>query len=175
MTLRLTTALLVLSLLMPAAFAQRMYDSNGRALGRVDAERFYNASGQQIGRVDAERVYDASGRQLGRIDGDRVYNASGRQIGRIGGCGGRRRHSAASGRLGRGDEFAGLEHHLARPRQSLGQHPLEGLVALGDRRRDGSRCARHVGWRSRLGPEGGQGPRGRRHAGLGQGRAVIGV
>ncbi len=35
-----TTALFVLALLMPAAFSQRMNDSSGRALGRVDAERF---------------------------------------------------------------------------------------------------------------------------------------
>jgi hypothetical protein len=64
-----TTALFVLALLIPAAFAQRMYDSNGRALGRVDAQRFYSASGQQIGRVNSERLYDSSGRQIGRADG----------------------------------------------------------------------------------------------------------
>ena len=83
-----------------AALAQRMYDSSGRALGRVDAERFYSASGQQIGRVDGERVYDGSGRQLGRIDGDRVYNASGRQIGRIDGD---RLYSASGSQMGRID------------------------------------------------------------------------
>ena len=85
MTPHLITALLVWSLLMPTAVAQRMFDSSGRALGRVDAERFYNGSGQQLGRVDGERIYDASGRQLGRIDGTRVYSASGSPIGRIDG------------------------------------------------------------------------------------------
>jgi hypothetical protein len=40
MTMRQTTTLFILILLIPAAFAQRMYDSSGRALGRVDAERF---------------------------------------------------------------------------------------------------------------------------------------
>ena len=82
-TPRLISALLVLSLLLPTAFAQRMYDGSGRQLGRVDAERFYSASGQPIGRVDGERIYDASGRQLGRIEGERVYSASGSPIGRI--------------------------------------------------------------------------------------------
>ena len=68
-------ALLVSALMLPCAFAQRMYDGSGRQLGRVDAERYFSASGQAIGRVDGERIYDASGRQLGRIDGDRVYSA----------------------------------------------------------------------------------------------------
>ena len=52
-----------------AAQAQRMYDSSGRQLGRVDAERYYDASGRQIGRIDGERIYDGSGRQIGRADG----------------------------------------------------------------------------------------------------------
>ena len=78
-------AWLMAALLLPTAFAQRLYDGSGRQIGRVDAERFYSASGQQIGRVDGERVYDASGRQLGRIDGDRLYDGSGRQIGRADG------------------------------------------------------------------------------------------
>jgi len=50
----LVTALLFTQLMAPA-FAQRMYDSSGRQIGRVDAERFYNASGQQIGRADGLR------------------------------------------------------------------------------------------------------------------------
>ncbi len=95
----LVTALLF-TLLMAPAFAQRMYDSSGRQIGRVDAERFYNASGQPIGRVDGARVYDGSGRQLGRIDGDRVYSASGSQIGRIDGD---RLYSASGSQMGRMD------------------------------------------------------------------------
>ena len=78
-------AWLMAVLLLPTAFAQRLYDGSGRQIGRVDAERIYNASGQQIGRIDGERVYDASGRQLGRIDGTRVYSASGSAMGRIDG------------------------------------------------------------------------------------------
>ena len=66
---RLMVAVLLAALLLPTAFAQRMYDSSGRQLGRVDAERFYSASGQPIGRVDGERIYDGSGRQIGRADG----------------------------------------------------------------------------------------------------------
>jgi hypothetical protein len=68
-----------------SAHAQRMYDSGGRQIGRVDAERYYDGSGRQIGRVDGERIYDGSGRQLGRMDGERIYDASGRQLGRIDG------------------------------------------------------------------------------------------
>jgi hypothetical protein len=49
-------AWLMAALLLPTAFAQRLYDGSGRQIGRVDAERFYNASGQQIGRIDGERV-----------------------------------------------------------------------------------------------------------------------
>ena len=52
-----------------AAQAQRMYDSSGRQLGRVDAERYYDASGRQVGRIDGDRIYDGSGRQIGRADG----------------------------------------------------------------------------------------------------------
>jgi hypothetical protein len=66
---RLTIGLLLLCLLMPSAFAQRLYDSSGRALGRVDAERFYNASGRQVGRIDGDRLFDGSGRLIGRADG----------------------------------------------------------------------------------------------------------
>ena len=66
-----------------SAHAQRMYDSGGRQIGRVDAERYYDGSGRQIGRVDGQRIYDGSGRQLGRMDGERIYDASGRQMGRI--------------------------------------------------------------------------------------------
>ena len=74
-----TTTLLALALLSGAAptAAQRMYDSSGGQIGRVDGERYYDSSGRQIGRVDGTRIYDASGRQLGRIDGDRVYDSSG--------------------------------------------------------------------------------------------------
>ena len=56
---KLTVALLLAAMLLPTAFAQRMYDGSGRQLGRVDAERFYSASGQPIGRVDGERIYEA--------------------------------------------------------------------------------------------------------------------
>jgi hypothetical protein len=93
-------ALLLLAFGLGSAMAQRMYDSSGRQLGRVDAERFYSASGHQIGRVDGEQIYDASGRQLGRIDGDRVYDASGRQLGRIDG---ERLYSASGSLMGRLD------------------------------------------------------------------------
>lgn len=65
---RWITALLM-AFCLSSAWAQRVYDSQGRQTGRVDAERFYNASGQAIGRLDGQRVYDASGRQLGRTDG----------------------------------------------------------------------------------------------------------
>ena len=37
---------------MGSAFSQRMYDSSGRQIGRVDSERYYDASGHQIGRAD---------------------------------------------------------------------------------------------------------------------------
>ena len=52
------------------AVAQRMYDGNGRLIGRIDSERFYDGSGHQIGRIDGQRIYDGSGRQLGRIEGE---------------------------------------------------------------------------------------------------------
>jgi hypothetical protein len=82
------------------ACAQRMHDSSGRQIGRVDAERYYDGSGHQIGRVDGTYIYDGSGRQLGRIDGDRVYNSSGRQIGRVDG---ERLYSASGSPMGRID------------------------------------------------------------------------
>jgi hypothetical protein len=82
------------------AVAQRMYDSSGSPLGRVDGERYYDSSGRQIGRVDGTRIYDASGRQLGRIDGDRIYDASGTQIGRIDG---ERLYSGSGTSMGRID------------------------------------------------------------------------
>ena len=100
MPTRLAIALFIVSLLSPAAFAQRMFDSTGRSLGRVDAERYYSASGQPIGRVEGERVYDSSGHPLGRIDGNRVYNATGKQIGRIDGD---TLYSASGTQLGRID------------------------------------------------------------------------
>ena len=78
-------ALLVSALMLPCAFAQRMYDGSGRQLGRVDAERYFSASGSQIGRIDGERLYSASGSLMGRMDGDRLYDGSGRQIGRADG------------------------------------------------------------------------------------------
>lgn len=93
-------ACLMATLLMPMAFAQRMYDGSGRQIGRVDAERFYNASGQPIGRIDGERVYDASRRQLGRIDGDRLYSASGSAMGRIDGD---RLYDGSGRQIGRAD------------------------------------------------------------------------
>ena len=93
-------AWLMAALLLPTAFAQRLYDGSGRQIGRVDAERFYNASGQQIGRIDGERVYDASGRQLGRIDGTRVYSASGSAMGRIDGD---RLYDGSGRQIGRAD------------------------------------------------------------------------
>ena len=52
-----------------SAYAQRMYDSTGRQIGRVDSERYYDGSGRQIGRVDGSSIYDGSGRQIGRADG----------------------------------------------------------------------------------------------------------
>lgn len=63
---KLIVALVLSALLLPTAFAQRMYDSSGRQLGRVEAERFYSASGQPIGRLDGERIYDASGNTSAR-------------------------------------------------------------------------------------------------------------
>ena len=41
-----------------SAFGQRMYDSSGRQIGRVDGERYYDASGHQIGRADGFNIYD---------------------------------------------------------------------------------------------------------------------
>ena len=93
-------AFLMAALLLPTAFAQRLYDSSGRQIGRVDAERFYNASGQQIGRIDGERVYDSSGRQIGRIDGERLYSSSGSSMGRIDG---ERIYDASGRQIGRTD------------------------------------------------------------------------
>ena len=69
---RTITALLIVLLSTKSAFSQRMYDSSGRQIGRVDGERYYDASGHQIGRADGFNIYDWSGRQLGRIDGDRI-------------------------------------------------------------------------------------------------------
>ncbi len=83
-----------------SALSQRMYDSSGRQIGRVDGERYYDASGHQIGRADGFNIYDGSGRQLGRIDGDRVYNSSGGQVGRIEG---ERLYSASGSQMGRID------------------------------------------------------------------------
>ena len=96
MTQTILTLLLALACCAwPAANAQRMYDSTGRNLGRIDGERIYSASGQHIGRLEGERVYDSAGRLLGRIDGDRVYSASGSLMGRFEG----ERLYDASGRL----------------------------------------------------------------------------
>ena len=78
-------AWLMAALLLPTAFAQRLYDGSGRQIGRVDAERVYSASGSQMGRIDGDRLYSASGSAMGRIDGDRLYDGSGRQIGRADG------------------------------------------------------------------------------------------
>jgi hypothetical protein len=65
MTLHQTITFIILSLLIPAVFAQRMYDSSGRALGRVDAERFYSASGQQMGGSTANVFTTAQGGNWG--------------------------------------------------------------------------------------------------------------
>jgi sporulation protein YlmC with PRC-barrel domain len=97
-----TTTLLALALLSgaPPTAAQRMYDSTGSQIGRVDGERDYDSSGRQIGRVDGTRIYDASGRQLGRLEGDRIYDSSGSQMGRIDG---ERLYSASGTSMGRID------------------------------------------------------------------------
>ena len=92
-----------------SAFSQRMYDSSGRQIGRVDSERYYDSSGRQIGRVDGLTIYDASGRQLGRIDGNHVYNSSGSQIGRIDGD---RLYSASGTQMGRIDGRARLHQAM---------------------------------------------------------------
>jgi hypothetical protein len=81
--MRMFALVMLLALSTAQVFAQRMYDSSGRPIGRVDGERYYDSSGRPIGRVEGYTVYDGSGRPLGRIDGDRVYDASGRPIGRI--------------------------------------------------------------------------------------------
>eukprot|EP01031_Cornospumella_fuschlensis_P027736 gene27736-33500_t len=120
--IRLFAALLLLALGLGSAWAQRMYDSSGRQLGRIDAQRYFNASGQQIGRVDGERIYDASGRQLGRIDGERVYDASGRQMGRIDG---ERLYSASGSLMGRLD---GERIYDASGRQGLLRPPANDLA-----------------------------------------------
>lgn len=107
-------ALVIALALANTTFAQRMYDSNGHQIGRVDGERYYNGSGHQIGRVDGDRIYDGSGRQLGRIEGERIYNASGSQIGRIDGD---RLYSASGSQLGRidGDRiYDGSGHQIGR-------------------------------------------------------------
>jgi hypothetical protein len=54
-----------------SALSQRMYDSSGRQMGRVDSERYYDSSGRRMGLVDGERIYDGSGHQVGRADGFR--------------------------------------------------------------------------------------------------------
>ena len=96
----LLLALCLAALLVPSAFSQRMYDGNGRQLGRIDGDRFYDASGAQLGRVDGTSIYDGFGRQLGRIDGERVYNASGNLMGRFDG---ERLYSASGTQMGRID------------------------------------------------------------------------
>lgn len=82
---RTITALLIVLLSTTSAFSQRMYDSSGRQIGRIDGNHVYNSSGSQIGRIDGDRLYSASGTQMGRIDGERIYDGSGRQIGRADG------------------------------------------------------------------------------------------
>ena len=52
---RTVTAFLMMLLFMTSAFSQRMYDSSGRQIGRLDAGRYYDASGHQIGRADGLR------------------------------------------------------------------------------------------------------------------------
>jgi sporulation protein YlmC with PRC-barrel domain len=76
------TLLVLMVVCVGSAFSQRMYDSSGRQVGRVDSERYYDSSGRQMGRVDGLTIYDASGRQIGRIDGNHIHNSSGSQVGR---------------------------------------------------------------------------------------------
>ena len=97
---KILTLIALTVLVISSAYAQRMYDSNGRQIGRVDSERYYDGSGRQIGRVDGSNIYDGSGRQLGRVEGDRVYNSSGTQIGRIEG---ERLYSGSGSQMGRID------------------------------------------------------------------------
>ena len=66
---RSLSVLLIAFLSMSSALSQKMYDSSGRQIGRVDGERYFDSSGHQIGRSDGFNIYDESGRQLGRIDG----------------------------------------------------------------------------------------------------------
>ena len=47
---------LIAAIGVPPVWAQRMYDSTGRQIGRVDAERYYDATGRQIGRVDGTHI-----------------------------------------------------------------------------------------------------------------------
>lgn len=51
----LFSALLFFGLLVPTAFAQRMHDSHGLMVGRIDGVRLYDGSGRQIGRADGPR------------------------------------------------------------------------------------------------------------------------
>ena len=45
-------------------------------MGSAFSQRMYDSSGRQIGRVDGLAIYDASGGQVDRINGDHVYNSS---------------------------------------------------------------------------------------------------
>ena len=61
---RFFTVLVLMVVCVGSAFSQRMYDSSGRQIGRVDSERYYDSSGRQIGRVDGLTIYDASGTHI---------------------------------------------------------------------------------------------------------------
>jgi hypothetical protein len=50
--IRLFAALLLLAFGLGSAWAQRMYDSSGRQLGRIDVERYYSDSASLMGLLD---------------------------------------------------------------------------------------------------------------------------
>ena len=52
---RLNFLVVLACCLWTSAHAQRMYDSSGSAIGRIDGERIYDGSGHQIGRADGLR------------------------------------------------------------------------------------------------------------------------
>lgn len=63
----------------------RFYDGQGSLIGRYDNDRLFNSHGKQIGRVNQERLYDGDGRLLGRVDENRLYDNHGRLVGRVNG------------------------------------------------------------------------------------------
>ena len=65
---RLNFLVVLACCLWTSAHAQRMYDSSGSAIGRIDGERIYSASGQNVGRVDTQGVETAfAGYDIGWI------------------------------------------------------------------------------------------------------------